>query len=120
MKTSQGRGKQMGNETERLGEEMKYVLEVEKDTTVQYCYLMKGGYYYRPGAKGYTEYREDAGIFTKKEALKHAYSCHGEVKPVPVKLEDHNRHIYERVAEISMEMKSLLLKVVTPDQVLKY
>lgn len=110
----------MNNAVERAGAAIKAVIDVEKDKTVEYCYLMKGGYYYRPGAKGYTEYREDAGIFTKKEALKHAYSCHGEVKPVPVKLEDHNRHIYERVAEISMEMKSLLLKVVTPDKVLKY
>jgi len=103
----------MSNAIERAGAAIKAVIDVEKDKTVEYCYLMKGGYYYRPGAKGYTEHKEDAGIFTKKEAVKHAYSCHGEVKPIPVKLEDHNRYILEKIVHLSKKM-------VTPDQVLKY
>lgn len=103
----------MADVTKAAREDIQDVIKVEKDNTVEFCYLVKGGWYYRPGAKGYTSEKEDAGVFTKKEALRHAYSCHGEVKPVPVKLEDHNRYILDKIVHLSKKM-------LTPDQVLKY
>lgn len=36
-------------------------------------YLMKGGYYYRPDACGYTGNRRDAGLYSEEEATRREY-----------------------------------------------
>ncbi|WP_226552931.1 hypothetical protein [Celeribacter naphthalenivorans] len=41
--------------------------------------LIKGGYFYRPGAKGYTASTAEAGLFTKADATAHVEASHGAV-----------------------------------------
>jgi hypothetical protein len=47
-------------------------------TDPQY-YLLKKGFYYRPKAQGYCEFKREAGLFSTDEADAHIASCHGEV-----------------------------------------
>lgn len=48
--------------------------------------VMKGGYYYRPKAGGYTGFLEHAGRYTEEEAKRHAACASGEItaKPAPI------------------------------------
>jgi hypothetical protein len=40
-----------------------------------YYYILKRGYYYRPDSKGYTDKKEEAGIYSFDEMKKHLEHC---------------------------------------------
>ena len=37
--------------------------------------IKKRGYYYRPDSKGYTAKKEEAGLYSKEEAMSHLNHC---------------------------------------------
>lgn len=47
--------------------------------TDTHFHLKKRGLYYRPDACGYTELRQEAGLYTEAECRQHVDSSHGEV-----------------------------------------
>ncbi|RRJ96804.1 hypothetical protein Ga0100231_023850 [Opitutaceae bacterium TAV4] len=51
--------------------------------------LLKGGYYYRPGAHGYTSKIEEAGRFSKEYAESDVRATNGEVTMRPEPLPDY-------------------------------
>ncbi|QGH74944.1 hypothetical protein MAL1_00198 [Bacteriophage DSS3_MAL1] len=48
----------------------------------EYWVITKGGYFYRPEAKGYTSSLEEAGLFTKESAMESDRHC-AEVRVMP-------------------------------------
>lgn len=65
---------QLENPAPMLCEECQEV-SCECEETVLMYYIIKGGYYYRPDSKGYTQHKHDAGQYTQEEANKHLNHC---------------------------------------------
>ena len=62
---------------ERTLEERQRIAKLDEilyNENIKYCYIIKGGYYYRPNSCGYTSLRYEAGVFPKDEAVSHAKS----------------------------------------------
>lgn len=67
------------------------------DKSITHCYITKNGWYYRPNSSGYTDIKEEAGIYTKEEGVKHALSC-DKLLLIPIKDGDLKK---ESLAEVS-------------------
>lgn len=66
---------------------------------ITHCYISKGGSYYRPDYKGYTEHRYLAGVYTKEDAIS---SCKDVryTNIMPIDIEEHNAYLSGIIAEI--------------------
>jgi hypothetical protein len=65
---------------------------------VQYCYIWKGEYY-RPNYKGYTYHQWEAGVYPKKDAVKHAKSVN-EIRLICVNVTEHNKLIRHKISQL--------------------
>jgi hypothetical protein len=70
---------------------------------VKYCYIWKGGYYYRPNNRGYTSLRFDAGVYLKSEAVSEAKSVR-EITLEPIDIYNHNKMIHEKISELESRL----------------
>ena len=55
--------------------------------------------YNRPNSCGYTDYKIDAGVYTKEEALKHAEGCR-DILLIPIDIKEHNDMIIEKSQDL--------------------
>jgi hypothetical protein len=78
---------------------MKIYDDMLKDEFAKYCYIRKGGYYYRPNANGYTEHRAYAGVYILEDAVQYARSC-SDLSLIPIDIEAHNAMINEKIADL--------------------
>lgn len=69
----------------------------------QYCYIMKGGYYYRPNSCGYTDRKYRAGIYTKEYAVSDARSC-SELRIIPIDVSEHNQMLTNVIEDMMSRM----------------
>ncbi len=88
---------------ERTRERNEKLEAILADTSVEFCYIRKGGYYYRPMNSGYTEYIRDAGVYTKADAVQSARRC-GELTPIPITVEEHNKLINEEIQKLKEKL----------------
>lgn len=72
--------------------------KILQNPNIKYCYIIKGAYY-RPNYKGYTSIREEAGIYTKEEAVEHAKNVH-EIRLECIDIEEHNRMIEDKIIQL--------------------
>jgi len=69
---------------------------------IKYCYIKKG-IYYRPNYAGYTDYKKQAGVYPKKDAVSHARGvC--EITIVPVDIIEHNAMINSEIANLKTRL----------------
>lgn len=73
--------------------------EITNNPNIRYCYIIKGSYY-RPNSCGYTSLRFEAGVYPKDEAVEHAKSVR-EIRLECVDIEEHNKMINQKIAELS-------------------
>lgn len=72
--------------------------QIAKNKKITHCYIRKGPYY-RPNHCGYTDFRVEAGVYTKEEALHSAENCK-ELTIVPINIEKHNAEIIKKVNDL--------------------
>lgn len=77
----------------------KELKKIGNNKSITHCYIYKEGFFYRPNSKGYTEYKTDAGIYTKEDAIIHAEKCR-EIRLVPIDIKEHNNMITEEVKDL--------------------
>ena len=77
--------------------------KILSDESVKFCYIKKGGYYYRSNHSGYTEYVVHAGVYTKDDAVSSAKSC-GDIKIIPIDIERHNEIINKEIEELKTKL----------------
>lgn len=73
------------------------------NTAIEFCYILKRGYYYRPNCNGYTEYVHKAGVYTKIDAVKQAKSCN-ELSIVPINVQEHNQMILTEIDSLKSSL----------------
>lgn len=73
---------------------------------IKYCYIYKRGYYC-PGWGGYTDYKWQAGVYTKEEAVQHARGVR-EISLEPINIEEHNKKILEKIADLQSRLINVL------------
>ena len=71
---------------------------------MEYAYIRKDGYYYRPNAQGYTDRAEEAGVFTLEEAKSHEKHTHGDAKPIEIDIEKHNTMLRMKIREMESKL----------------
>jgi len=84
---------------EQLLREKERSLELDKildNKDVVFCYIVKGGYYYKPNSCGYTSFQSRAGVYEKSDAVKDAKMC-DELWVRPIDIEEHNRIINKEI-----------------------
>lgn len=88
------------------------IKKIAKNNKITHCYLYKRGYYYRPESRGYTELKQEAGIYIKEQAIQHAEKC-DEVTIIPIDNEEHNQMIVDTVKDLMSRYiyKSYILNV---------
>jgi PDZ domain-containing secreted protein len=71
-----------------------------------HAYIKKGCFYYRDNHCGYTEFRAEAGVYSIQEAAISAKSCslRDGMKIIPIKIEDHNKMIQEKINELKARL----------------
>lgn len=71
-----------------------------------FCYIKKGGYYYRPGSAGYTEYIIDAGIFSIQQAVVEVVGCSldSHIRAILINKFDHNTMIQNKIKELQQRI----------------
>jgi len=69
---------------------------------VSHCYIKKRGNFYRPNHCGYTEFKKEAGIYTKYDAVSHARGVN-EIEIVPIIIEEHNAMIIEAISNLEKQ-----------------
>ena len=69
---------------------------------IHYCYIYKRGYYC-PGWAGYTDHKWAAGVYTKEEAVEHAWNIK-EIHIEPINIEEHNKKISEKIADLQSRL----------------
>lgn len=75
------------------------------DDNIKYCYIKKGGSYYRPNSCGYTEYKYRAGVYKKEEAIKDCLSAQ-ELYVIPINIDEHNKMINSQISELQTRILS--------------
>lgn len=75
------------------------------DDNIKYCYIRKGGYYYRPNSCGYTEWQYRAGVYKKEEAIKDCLSVQ-ELSVIPINIDEHNKMINSQISELQTRIIS--------------
>lgn len=73
--------------------------KLEKSKKVQYVYIFKNGFYYRPNAAGYTEHRHKAGVYTKEDGIKSASRC-TDIDLIPIDISKHNEMLLEEAQDL--------------------
>ncbi len=94
------------NKIEEILKNRKRMAELDTilaNESIQFCYITKGSYYYRPGNSGYTEYVSMAGFYTTAEAVASAKSCR-ELHIIPIDIEKHNAMINERIEDLKTRL----------------
>lgn len=78
-----------------------------------FAYIMKGGYFYRPNSKGYTEFQQFAGVYTIDEAVSACKSCDIKdgMQPIIINKENHNEKINKSIADLQSRLIGEELKV---------
>lgn len=80
---------------------MKKIDSFMNDTSIEYFYIMKNGYYYRPGSCGYTESITRAGVYNKKKAIFEARGCE-DISIIPIfDIEKHNKEIDNEISSLA-------------------
>lgn len=71
-----------------------------------FCYIKKGGYYYRINKAGYSEYIIEAGVYTLEDAVSEVLSCSIEdcMRVVLINKEEHNNLIANKIQELSSKL----------------
>ncbi len=85
---------------------IKLLDDMLSDESIKYCYILKGGNYYRPNSCGYTAYQFRAGVYTKEEAVNDAKFCK-ELYIKPVSVDEHNRIINEEIETLTKNLIAL-------------
>lgn len=79
--------------------------EMLNDSSIKYCYITKRGQYYAPNNCGYTDYKINAGVYTKEDAIGSAKSCN-ELNIIPINIDEHNKILQDKIDDL----KSRLIK----------
>lgn len=93
-------------EIERIIARRKRFAELDAildDLSVDYCYIMKRGVYYKPNNCGYTQRKADAGVYTKFEAVSDAKSCE-DLFVIPINIEEHNAIICAEIEKLTEKL----------------
>jgi hypothetical protein len=77
--------------------------DILNNKEIIFCYIKKGGYYYRPNSCGYSEYKTNAGIYTKEDAVSKAKSCNY-LFIVPIDIIEHNKVIKDEIEELKSKI----------------
>lgn len=80
---------------------------------IKYCYIKKGGTYYRPNSAGYTDYKTKAGIYEKEDAIDSAKRC-DELQIIPINIEEHNQTILSEIEELGKQLIGLAITTAIP------
>lgn len=64
--------------------------------SIEYVYIQKDGKYYCANSMGYTQYRKNAGIFTKKEGVDEGVN-NLNYDIIPIDIDEHNQMIEEEI-----------------------
>lgn len=91
---------QIIKERERIEELNSFLYNKEID----FCYIRKGGYYYRSNHTGYTEYLVDAGVYRIEDGVSTAKGCN-ELRIIPIiDIEIHNEVINEKINDLKSRL----------------
>lgn len=76
------------------------------DNPGAYCYIKKGGYYYKPNSCGYTEFTANAGIYPIEKAAKIVKSCSlsDHMRMIVIDKKEHNDMILEKITELQSKL----------------
>lgn len=68
-----------------------------------YAYIRKGGYFYCSNFCGYTEYKENAGVYTIKQAVQECLSMdlRDYMRPEIIDIESHNKMIDDKISALT-------------------
>lgn len=71
-----------------------------------FAMIRKGGYFYRPNSKGYTEIRTDAGIYTLVHAVNECLSCSLDdyMRPEIINIQEHNQLILDKIELLKTQL----------------
>jgi hypothetical protein len=76
--------------------------EILNNPNIIYCYIRKGSYY-RPNSCGYTSHLEEAGVYPKEEAVKHAKSVR-EIRIEWCDVQEHNQRINDKIRDLTRRL----------------
>ena len=76
--------------------------EILNNPNIKFCYIIKGNYY-GPNHRGYTSYRDQAGIYPKIEAVNHAMSVR-EIRLEAIDVDEHNKMINAKISELKEKL----------------
>jgi len=68
-----------------------------------FCYIKKGGYYYRPNSCGYSEYKRNAGVYTLKQGVQEAKSCQ-ELDVILIDIKEHNEYLEREIVDLKSRL----------------
>lgn len=80
-------------------ERLAHLDGILNNESIKYCYIRKGSYY-GPNCCGYTQYKFQAGVYTKEDAVSQAKSV-SELYLEPINIEEHNEMIKVKIADLS-------------------
>lgn len=103
----EGNRKKLWEINEILEQRKKYneFDEMLSDLSIKYCYITKRGLYYGSNNCGYTDYKINAGVYSKEDAISSAKSCN-ELHIIPINVEEHNKILQDKIDDL----KSRLIK----------
>jgi len=84
----------------RAADRMTALNLILANSDIDWCYIMKGSYYYRDNSSGYSEYVLNAGVYDKARAVSEARSCE-ELTVIPIEIEKHNANILSEINRLS-------------------
>lgn len=87
-------------------ERIAYLDGILNDESIKYCYIRKGSYY-GPNCCGYTQYKFQAGVYTKEDAVSQAKSV-SELYLEPINIAEHNEMIQAKIADLSSRIIDLI------------
>jgi len=70
------------------------------------AFIRKGGYYYRPGNCGYTEFESEAGVYTIDQAVRECLgmSLSDYMRPVLIDVTKHNKMINDKIESLKTRL----------------
>lgn len=71
--------------------------------SIEYVYVKKDGKYYCDNAMGYTHYRKNAGIFSKKEGVNIGFG-YTNYDIIPIDIDEHNQMIEEEIKYLKSKL----------------
>ncbi len=90
----------------RVIENRNMLNKMLSDNPNSYAYIRKGGYFYCSNYCGYTEYKENAGVYTMEQAVK---ACLGidiaaYMRPELIDVESHNKMISDKIEQLQSKI----------------